>query len=69
MQVEMRHRYVSDSGSHATRYDDDTPTALASTENEGWPACSSSGRIDAAPVPDTTPREPHSAGLGGITRR
>lgn len=57
MKVEKRHRYVSDSGPHATQHDDDTPPALASAENEGWPACSAWRRIDVGHAPDTTPRE------------
>lgn len=57
MKVEKRHRYVSESGPHTPRHDDDTHTALSSAENEGWPTCATSRQSEAAVAQDTMPRE------------
>lgn len=65
MTVEKRHRYVSDSGSHAIRRDDDFVTALANAAHEDLPAFSASRRIDAAQASDTTSRERIPPGAPG----
>lgn len=57
MKMEKRHRYVSASGPHAVRHDHDTTFALASAENEGWPACFAWQRADATPTPGIAPDE------------
>jgi hypothetical protein len=51
------HRGTSASFPAADRNDDGTLLALASAENEGWPASPERNGIDVLRAADTTPRE------------